>query len=199
MLPEFFLRGEMIAIGDFVQGLQRFAPADFTRIERIRDYVRQNPVAPESIERYTLWDKQHYTRNLIDRSPLYELIAICWEPGHISAIHNHEGQNCWMSVPIGRLKVQNYRVIAEDPQAGTCDLAEDNVEWIEPGNPCAVDPKRPVHRVENPREANTRAVSLHIYSHPIDACTVYSQEKHTCGRVDLHYNTKFGIRENLHA
>jgi len=189
----------MIAIADFVQRLQRFQQADFLNVAKIRDFVRQNPVAPDSIAKYTHWDAQHYTRNLIDRTPLYEMIAICWEPGQVSAIHNHEGQHCWMAVPIGRLKVQNYRVLAEDPQAGTCELEEDNVEWVEPGSPVAVDPNRPVHRVENPREAGARAVSLHIYSHPIDRCMVYSQEKRTCGRIDLHYTTKFGVRANLPA
>jgi predicted metal-dependent enzyme (double-stranded beta helix superfamily) len=201
MLRDIFIlgRGAMIAIDGFVRGLQRFKQKDFLDVARIHDYVRRNPVAPESLEKYILWDKQHYTRNLIDRTPLYEMIAICWEPGHISAIHNHEGQHCWMAVPIGRLRVQNYRVLAEDAAAGTCELEETDVEYITPGNPVAVNPALPVHRVENPKEADQRAVSLHIYSHPIDQCMVYSKEKRTCGRIDLHYTTRNGVRENLPA
>lgn len=189
----------MIPIGEFVSRLQRFQAPDFNSVPRLHQFVTQHPVDPASLVPYLTWDPHHYTRNLIDRTPLYELIAICWEPGHISAIHNHEGQHCWMQGPIGRLRVQNYRVLAEDLSAGTCRLQETDVECIEPGRPSAVNPELPVHRVDNPREWNTRAVSLHIYSHPIDHCMVYSKEKQTCGRIDLHYTTKYGVRENLPA
>jgi len=188
-----------IPIDQFVSRLRQLAPRDFSDVGKIHRFVEENPVAAESIERYLTWDAQHYTRNLIDRTGHYELIAICWEPGHISAIHNHENQHCWMSAPIGRLKIQNYRVLAEDVAEGTCELEETDVQYIEPGTPAAVNPELPVHRVENPKEARTRAVSLHIYSHPIDKCMVYSKEKRTCGQIDLHYTTKFGVRENLPA
>src|SRR2546430_11507454 len=38
---------------------------------------------------------------------VFECLTICWEIGQASRIHNHRDQNCWMSAPIGRLKVQN--------------------------------------------------------------------------------------------
>ncbi len=69
---------------------------DFRNIQSIRRILQEAPVDPESLQPYLLWDRQHYTRNLIDKTPLYELIAICWEVGQGSAIHNHEDQNCPM-------------------------------------------------------------------------------------------------------
>jgi cysteine dioxygenase len=63
---------------------------------------------------------------------------------------------------------------------------------MNPDHPCAVDPTDPVHRVYNPREFNTRAVSLHVYSRPFDTCVVYSPEQGTCGEIKLHYNTEYG-------
>ena len=65
------------------------------------------------------WDRQHYTRNLIDRTPLYELMAICWEVGQASSVHNHRDQNCWMAVPIGRLQVENFHLVRQDLEGGT--------------------------------------------------------------------------------
>jgi hypothetical protein len=97
-----------------------------------------------------------------------------------------------MAVPLGRLLVQNYRTIAQDLTTGKCKLeATDTIE-MNPQQPCAVDPREPVHRVFNPREFNQRAVSLHIYSQPIDSCVVYSPEQGTCGVIKLHYTTEFG-------
>jgi hypothetical protein len=71
-------------------------------------------------------------------------------------------------------------------------LTASNTVELTAANPCAVDPREPVHRVVNPWEANQRAVSLHVYSRPFDTCVVYSPEQGTCGDIRLHYNTVFG-------
>ncbi|MCI0356719.1 MAG: cysteine dioxygenase family protein, partial [Acidobacteria bacterium] len=99
---------QVVPIQQFVAGLRQFPEPAFTPLETIQQYLMQHPVDPASLAPYLFWDRQHYTRNLIDATPLYDLIAICWEMGQHSSIHNHRDQNCWMAVPIGRLLVQNY-------------------------------------------------------------------------------------------
>ncbi|HXY10705.1 MAG TPA: cysteine dioxygenase family protein [Terriglobales bacterium] len=181
-----------VSIKNFVAELRKFPEASFDRTDSITRFLLTMPVAPDTLEPYLTWDPQHYTRNLIDKTPCYELIAICWEIGQVSSVHNHRDQNCWMAVPIGRLMVQNYRVIWQDLKAGTCRLkTADSVE-MNPAHPCAVDPSEPVHRVSNPREFGERAVSLHVYSRPFDTCVVYSPEQGTCGEIKLHYTTEYG-------
>ena len=76
--------------------------------------MNAHSVAPETLAPYLTWDRQHYTRNLIDKTPLYELIAICWDVGQVSSVHNHRDQNCWMAVPIGRLQVENFHLVSQD-------------------------------------------------------------------------------------
>ena len=181
-----------VPIQDFVTRLHQFQEADFSRLDSIQGFLRSAPVEPESLAPYLTWDRQHYTRNLIDKTPLHELIAICWEVGQGSSTHNHREQNCWMAVPIGRLMVQNYRVLYQDLQAGKCRLERTNRVEMNAANPLAVDPKAPVHRVYNPAEFNARAVSLHVYSRPFDSCDVYSEEQGTCGPIRLYYNTEYG-------
>lgn len=183
----------MIAVQDFAAKLRCCNENDFSDVSRIRAMLRENPVDPESIERYLLWDRQHYTRNLIEKTPLFELMAICWEVGQGSSIHNHKDQNCWMAAPIGRLLVQNYRVIKQDLNAGTCDLEPTEIIEMNAANPCAVDPAEPVHRVYNPAEFNARAVTLHVYSRPYDSCMVYDDQKHKCGEITLSYTSEYGL------
>ena len=75
------------------------------------------------------WNSQHYTRNLIHKTELYELLAICWEVGMKSSIHNHKDQNCWMAAPIGKLEVHNYKVLEEDLATQHCNIVPtDTVE-----------------------------------------------------------------------
>lgn len=186
------IKSEPLSIQDFAAALRNLPSQAFDRTDQVLGFLKSTPVVPDTLGPYLNWDRQHYTRNLIDKTPLYELIAICWEVGQISSVHNHQGQNCWMAVPIGRLLVQNYRTISEDLTGGKCKLEATTRVEMSPGNPCGVDPHEPVHVVLNPREFNQRAVSLHIYSRPIDSCVVYSPEKGTCGTIKLHYTTEYG-------
>jgi cysteine dioxygenase len=181
-----------LQIADFVKGLQTLTESDFRTVSAPLAYLQSNPVDPVSLESYLFWDSQHYTRNLIDKTDLYELLAICWEPGMSSSIHNHKDQNCWMAAPLGRLSVQNYRVVTEDLAGQTCDIVPTDVVQITATNPVAVDPLNPVHDVSNPREFGQRAVSLHVYSRPFDSCVVYSVEQHKCGEIKLNYTSMYG-------
>ncbi len=185
---------KLVSVGELVSGLHQFRESDFLDIAKIQAYLREHPVAPDTLGPYLTWDHQHYTRNLIDKTPLYELIAICWEVGQGSSIHNHRDQNCWMAVPIGRLLCQNYRVLFQDVEAGKCHIEPTDTIEMNAANPCAVDPKEPVHRVYNPAEFKQRAVSLHVYSRPFNTCVVYSHEQGTCGVIELHYTTEYGKR-----
>ena len=181
-----------VPLEKLVEELRRLPEDAFVGIGKVRQMLEETPVSPDSLTPYLTWDRQHYTRNLIDRTPLYELLAICWEVGQASSVHNHRDQNCWMAAPIGRLQVENFRVVHQDLRAGRCQLEPLNTIEMNAAHPCAVDPAEPVHRVVNSREFNQRAVSLHVYSRPFDTCVVYSPEQGTCGEIRLHFNTVFG-------
>jgi cysteine dioxygenase len=181
-----------VAIDELVRELRALPATAFDNTEEIRLLLEKMPVEEASLAPYLSWDRQHYTRNLIDKTELYELVAVCWEVGQSSSVHNHRDQNCWMAAPIGNLLVENFHVGFQDIEAGKCRLVASNTVKLTAANPCAVDPREPVHRVLNLREANQRAVTLHVYSRPFDTCLVYSPEQGTCGDIRLHYNTVFG-------
>jgi cysteine dioxygenase len=181
-----------LSIQDFISELHKFPEPAFDQTGEILGFLQRTTVSPETLAPYINWNAQHYTRNLIDKTPLYELISICWEVGQVSSVHNHRDQNCWMTVPIGRLLVENFHLVSQDVERGHSRLASTDTVEMNPAHPCAVDPADPVHRVLNPRHFAERAVSLHIYSRPFDTCVVYSPEQGTCGVIKLHYNTVFG-------
>jgi cysteine dioxygenase len=181
-----------VSIQNFVEGLRQLPESAFGPTEPVRRFLHDTPVSADSLAPYLNWDRQHYTRNLIDRTSLYELMTICWEVGQASSVHNHRDQNCWMAVPIGRLQVENFHLVHQDLDRGTCGLEPTNIVEMNITQPCAVDPADPVHRVVNPRDFNQRAVSLHVYSRPFDTCVVYSPEQGTCGEIQLHFNTEYG-------
>lgn len=186
----------MVEIDEFVErikALSHFMAAD------VYGYLKTHPVQPESLRPYIFFRPASYTRNLIFKNKLFEILALCWEIGQASRIHNHRDQRCWMAVPAGKLTVQNYCVRDRDPEKKTCRVEPSESFLITPTEPAEVGQQEPVHQVLNPAEFGERAVSLHIYSNPFDSCEVYSLEKGTYSDVPLHYTSQYGklcIREN---
>lgn len=191
-LPWSSLSVQLVTIGEYVAEVRKFPEEAFADVQRLREFQRRFLIRPATLAPYLFWDTQHYTRNLIDKTPLYEL-AICWEVGQASSIHNHAGQNCWMAAPIGRLHVQNYRTLGEDLERGTCRIEATELLEMNVGSPAAVDPDNPVHKVFNPREYGERAVSIHIYSRPYGSCIVYSEDHRTCGEIKLVNTSEYGL------
>ena len=182
---------ERLTITAWVNNLAALHVRDFT-LETVQDYMVTHHVRPETLEKYCFFSKGNYTRNLIFKNQLFECMTICWEIGQSSRVHNHRDQNCWMSAPIGRLRVQNFRVDDRDAAHGTCKLIPTGVYDMDAANPVHVDPMEPVHQVLNLPEFNQRAVSIHVYSKPFDTCEVYQREKGTYGDVPLHYTSEYG-------
>ena len=185
---------KLVTIADFAEELRTLGKERFT-LEGVHQVLKDHPIEPESLRPFLFFRTSHYTRNLIDKTELYEVIAICWETGQKSQIHNHKGQNCWMAVPIGKLLVQNYKVTAGNPNGGHCELAESDRYWMDPANPGRVEPEEPIHYVANPPELKQQAVSIHIYSYPYDSCMIYSLEQKKAIEIPLHYTSEYGVLE----
>jgi cysteine dioxygenase len=185
---------EQLTISDWVKNLAAIPDRNFM-LEEVQDFILHHAVRPESLEKYLFFSKGSYTRNLIFKNDMFECMAICWEVGQFSRIHNHRDQNCWMSAPIGRLKVQNFRVQdrrSDSEHCGTCNLVATDIYEMDAAHPASVNPLEPVHQVLNLPEFNQRAVSIHVYSKPFDMCEVYYRDKGTYADVPLHYTSEYG-------
>lgn len=180
-----------LGVLDLAGELERLTAAEFTP-PRVFEHLQGVSVLPDSLQPYTHFDRTRYTRNLVYLADRFEMLALCWEPGQRSTVHNHSGQQCWMLVPTGRLLNQNYRVVEEDADRQWCRLEPTSVATIDPEHPLQVNTAEPVHHVENPAGDHQRAISIHIYSLPYDRCLVYSLETGRYGEVQLHYQTRFG-------
>jgi len=182
---------EYVAIDDWVKQLSGIPKTDFT-IPRVLEFTQRKGIRPETLAPYLFYAKSHYTRNLIFKCELFEVMAICWEIGQVSRIHNHRGQNCWMAAPIGRLRVQNFRVDNRDASKGTCKLVPTDSYDMDPEHPAVVAPEEPVHQVLNLPEFSQRATSIHIYSYPYSSCEIYSLDRGSYSDVPIHYSSEYG-------
>jgi cysteine dioxygenase len=184
-------RMDHVTIDEWVKQLSAIPAKEFT-IPRVLQFTQTRGIRPETLAPYLFYAKSHYTRNLIYKCELFEVMAICWEMGHVSRIHNHRDQNCWMATPIGRLRVQNFRVENRDTAHGTCKLVPTDSYDMDPAHPAVVQPEEPVHQVLNLPEFGQRAASIHIYSYPYSSCEIYSIDRGAYSDVPLHYSSEYG-------
>jgi cysteine dioxygenase len=180
-----------VSIEKLIKGLCRIGDEDFT-CDNVYQFLAEHPVDARSIAPFLFWSEKFYTRNLIYKDERFELMALCWEKGQVSRVHNHADQQCWMSVPIGRLRGQNFSVEEIDEQKGFCKLKETDYFDLSDCLAAKVELEEPIHQILNLPEFEARAVSLHIYSKPFDRCLSYCRETHTFKKVPLFYTSVGG-------
>src|SRR3989475_11657745 len=164
---------QMLSIDDWVERLAAIPAREFT-LERVQAFLAAHGVKPEPLEPYLFFSKGNYTRNLIFKNDLFECMGICWEVGQASRIHNHRGQNCWKATPVGRLRVQNFRVENRDATKGACRLAPNDAFAMDPDHAAAVNPLDPRHPVLTLLALNPRAVRVNACANPVASCETQS-------------------------
>ena len=177
-----------VKIENLIKGLREISDADFT-CDNVYQFLAENPVDVDSIAPFLFWSEKFYTRNLIYKDERFELMAVCWEKGQVSRVHNHADQQCWMSVPVGKLRGQNFSVEDIDESRGFCKLKETDNFDLSDCLATKVELEEPIHQILNLPEFENRAVSLHIYSKPFDKCLSYCRETDTFKQVPLFYTS----------
>jgi cysteine dioxygenase len=177
-----------VGIQNVIGGLREIPDVEFT-CDNVYEFLAANPIDVESITKYMFWDPDFYTRNLVYKDERFEMMAICWEKGQVSRVHNHSGQKCWMTVPVGKLQGQNFAVAELDESRGYCKLIETDTFCLSECLAAKVELEEPIHQVLNLQEYDQRAVSIHIYSKPYDRCLSYCLDTNTYKEVPLFYTS----------
>ncbi len=175
-----------VNIDNLIGGLCEIPDSEF-HCDPVYRYLSDNPLDVESIGPYLHWCDTFYTRNLIYKDERFELMAICWEKGQVSRIHNHAEQMCWMTVPVGRLRGKNFTVLEMKESEGYCKLQETDTFDLSDCLAAKVELEQPIHQILNLAEFDQRAVSIHIYSKPFDTCLAYCSESDKFSEVRLSY------------
>jgi cysteine dioxygenase len=192
-----------VSVSEFVETLRSFESAPITR-DRVLHYCLETAVDRSSLGPYVHFRADMYTRNLVYRDELLEIMAVCWSPGQRTVIHTHNGQLGWMSVEQGALAVVNYKwlgcnaadnqnVVGLDCLAGATELDLDrrDVQECFPDGPVnTVDKVQTIHQVV--LQGSDPALSLHIYSRPIESCVAFDLENRRCYRRQLSFYSRYG-------
>ena len=194
------------SVGDFVAGL-RSLETEIISQSRVLAYLSGVELRYEALSPYVFWKDSYYTRNLIFRDSLFEVLALCWLPGQKTPVHTHNGQLGWMTVVQGEVRTHQYRyvrcsspenqnVVGLDCLAGGHEVELQllgTTVCADDGRVTTVDKIQTIHQIENADNARSGCVSLHIYSRPIDSCVAFDLKSGRCGRRCLQYHSVEGV------
>lgn len=193
------------SVDDLVHGLKSFEAGLITQ-DSVRNFLESTRLSADALKPYTYFRDDIYTRNLIYRDKLFEVMAICWRPGQKTAVHTHNGQLGWMAIAQGEVSVHNYKyvscncpehqnVVGIDCLAGATRIQLDRLGTVvtQPESPVyCVDKLQSIHQIENSDNAKSGCVSLHIYSLPIDSCVAFDLKNQRCYRRTFKYYSQYG-------
>ncbi len=193
------------SVDDFIAGLKSLE-RDTITTPLVHGFMDSMRVTADELKPYTFFNDDFYTRNLIFRDQLFEVMVIAWKPGHKTAIHTHNGQLGWMAVPQGQVSVHRYKylgcnapenqnVVGMDCTGGATFIdieRQDTEECHAEGGIHLVDKLQTIHQIENRDEARAGCVSLHVYSLPFDSCIAFDLEHNRCHRKPLSYYSRYG-------
>jgi cysteine dioxygenase len=202
-VPQQIYSPAAVPVEQFVDGIRRLSEGLITK-QKIYDYLVTYAIRDEDVATFEQWLPDRHTRNKIFRNDMIEVMLICWPIGAVTPLHTHNGQLGWMVMLQGKLVVENYRkvncnrpenqqVVGMDCLAGATALEMEHLEneLAIPGGPLnTVDKTQTIHRIRNLAEWNERAMSIHVYSQPIDSCVVFDMDGQRCFRRDLKYDNE---------
>ena len=192
-------------VEDFIEGLKSFEHELISK-DAIARYCDTQRLSAEALQPYTFFRDEYYTRNLIYRDDLFEVMVICWKAGQKTTVHTHNGQLGWMDMAQGQVMVHNYHylscdapenqnVVGIDCLGGATHIELERmgtIAAVERGPIVTVDKLQTIHQIENMENTKAGAVSLHVYSRPIDSCVAFDVEHQRCWRRNLSYYSRNG-------
>lgn len=171
--------------------------------------VDSTAVGVDALKEYIWWRDEFYTRNLIYRDELFEVMTICWKAGQKTPIHTHNGQLGWMTVPQGEVVIDNFHhescnapenqnVVGIDCLGGATKIHLEPVGSLrcnDSSGVAIVSKLQSIHRIMNNDPSAAGCISLHIYSKPFDSCIAFDLEHQRCFRRTLSYFSRYGKLE----
>lgn len=200
-------------LADLISELHKAFSSDRVNIEYVNHLMLSYKSNPAEWRKFAKFDRYRYTRNLVDAgNGKFNLMILCWNEGHASAIHDHADSHCFMKMLKGQLCEVRYawpkdKTVAEDSNAhigndetaGVTEYDGEELEELsrstmETNGVCYINDNLGLHRVENPSHSDV-AVSLHLYCPPFETCSIFNKQTGKRTKCKVTFWSKYGKRE----
>ncbi len=158
-----------------IDGVLAGAPDDAGRCRGVKKVLEETLLADAHFleARFLEPHPERYARRLLHRDPQnrYTVIAMVWNAGQGTPLHDHAGIWCVEVVYQGRIRVTSYNAMGGDPERDLVQFRQEKVIHAGVGEAGALIPPFEYHVLEN---ADDRpAVTIHVYGGELDHCHVF--------------------------
>jgi cysteine dioxygenase len=172
-----------LSLDDFICEMSREPVSSLTH-ERLIDLAGGLRLSDELVGNRIAFARDGYARNLVCRTPFFELLVLCWRPGQESTIHDHAGSLNAIRVRSGELTSRLFLPAAgAAPGPAPVELtAEDR---LGPDAEVIGVDRGGIHQLAN--TSSEDLVTVHVYAPALMELNVYSTTSALVERRPLRY------------
>lgn len=174
---------DRLSLDEFIVEMGRGRVGDMSH-EQLQALVSRLEPPDELIRSCTCFAADAYARNLVCRTPTFELLVLCWKPGQESTIHDHAGSLNAITVNRGALTSRIFVPAAGVP-AGSGPVVLDHVDTFRPGQGWTGVGRGGIHQLANTGDEDL--VTVHVYAPPLRTLNVFSLESPEVEASPLRY------------
>lgn len=176
-----------LSFEDFLLEMLRI-PSDRLYLERLQDWIDCLDLRDELFRHHIQFCSQGYQRRLLCRTPRFDLLILCWQPGQASSIHDHADSLNVTRVYRGTLTARTFEPIAPVTSNRCCPnnrMAIVQEQQLSKNQITAVD-RYQIHQLANTSDENL--VTLHLYARPLHQIQVYCPQTGQVSALPIHYD-----------
>jgi cysteine dioxygenase len=141
-------------------------------------------VSYSDVSKFVNFSDKSYTRNLIYKSDLFEVMLLCWKKGQVSGVHDHNGSFGIVKVLAGVIEEKKFD-FSSLGLSSSVNLSANEISQISDHIGC--------HSLG----CKEQAVTLHVYSPPIEKCNSYCSKEEKWKSNNSAFNTKLSVKSDF--
>jgi predicted metal-dependent enzyme (double-stranded beta helix superfamily) len=177
---------EKLSLDDFIVEMS-LEPASRLPHARFMDLASRLRLSDELIAGRTRFSAETYARNLVCRTPFFELLVLCWRPGQQTTIHDHAGALNAIRVHCGVLTSRVFTA-THGTGVGAGPVRQVAEQHVLPDDPLVGVDRDGIHQLVN--ASLDDLVTVHVYAPALMTVTVYSTEAAEVQRQPLRYTVE---------
>ena len=170
-------------LDDFICEMSREPVSSLTH-ERLMDLTGRLNLSGDLVGNRIAFARDTYARNLVCRTPHFELLVLCWRPGQESTIHDHGGSLNAIRVFSGELTSRTFGHPQGDEGRPGPVFRESEMRIRAGGALVGVD-RGGIHQLAN--ASGDDLVTVHVYAPALMELNVYSTTSVVVERRSLRY------------
>ena len=152
--------------------------------ERLMDLAGRLQLSDELVGNRIAFARDGYARNLVCRTPFFELLVLCWRPAQESTIHDHAGALNAIRVFSGELTSRTFSR-ADGASSGEGPVTQDAEERVPADGRLVGLDRNGIHQLAN--TSGNDLITVHVYAPALMELNVYSTTSAEVERRPLRY------------